>query len=84
MGQKMERKNYLITSDHGHRIIKHAFNSSVREIEKMMREVAYSDNCSFCLTEKTLVKDNAGNAVSGVRTWQGDNGKKVFFKIVLQ
>jgi hypothetical protein len=46
----MKRKLYRITSSVGHNTTKNAWNSSIREIEKLVREMATAENSSYELT----------------------------------
>lgn len=73
------RKNYLIEYD-GKEVIKHAWNSSLREIESIVAKIAGEEKQNYYLVEKETIKDGF-YAVKGFRTWKGANGKIVKFEI---
>jgi hypothetical protein len=80
----MKRKNYIITSSVGHRVVKHAWNSSIREIEKLVQEMAQQEHTTYTLTGTNSVKEGF-NHVSGYREWQSKaTGKYVMFDVELE
>jgi hypothetical protein len=77
----MKRKLYRITSSVGHNTTKNAWNSSIREIEKLVREMATAENTVYTLTGTNGEKDSIGNHIRGYREWQSKEGKYVMFDI---
>jgi hypothetical protein len=78
----MQRKNFRITSNAGHDVVKHAYNSSLREIECLVRELARKESTVYSLTGSNGVKEGF-NYVSGYREWTSREGKAVMFNIEL-
>lgn len=75
----MKRENYTIRWLNNRRV-KHAFNSSVREIEKLIGRIANKENQTYILTHSLY--DKANN--TGSRTWQGENGNTITFTIEVE
>lgn len=76
----MKREQFLITSTVGHNIIKHKWNSSIREVERLIREHARNNSEYWSLIESTSQKETY-YFVSGMRVWQSDKGEKITFYI---
>jgi hypothetical protein len=79
----MKRKNYVITSDAGHKVVKHAWNASIREIERFVREFARAENMPYSLTGTNSVKEGF-DYVSGYREWTRADGKAIMFDIEME
>ncbi len=80
----MKRDNFKITMTHGAVIfetVKHKWNSAMREVEKLVKEVAVLDKSDYRLTDSQSVKQDF-NYIVGSRTWTGDNGNIIVFNIV--
>lgn len=77
----MKREQFRITSTEGHNIVKSAWNSSNRAIEKLAKELAIRDETYYCLSGSQSVKDGF-NHVSGTREWTNQKtGATVLFTI---
>lgn len=77
----MKREQFSISSTVGHRVIKNAWNSSLREIERLVRELAKEASTTYQLCGSESHK-NGFNYVSGSRTWENQrNGGQVVFTI---
>lgn len=78
----MKREEFLITSTVGHNVVKHAWNSANREVEKLLQEYAneQADSTTWELVEKTSEKEGF-YFVSGSRVWQSDKGQSISFFI---
>jgi hypothetical protein len=63
--------------------VKHAWNSSIREIEKLVQEMAQQEKTTYTLTGSNGVKEGF-NYVSGYREWQSAEGKYVMFDIEME
>jgi len=72
----MRRKNFKIEFN-GKTVIKHAFNSSVRETERLIRQISNEEQSGYILIGKTFDKVN----LNGSRIWKGENGNVVKFVI---
>jgi hypothetical protein len=66
----MKRKQYIITSNAGHKTIKHAWNSAIRETEAIALAVAREKGESFILAGSTNIMDGFEHT-EGTRTWRG-------------
>jgi len=64
----MKREEFLITSTEGHNVIKNAWNSANREVEKLVGEIAKSEGRDYRLIDSKSEKEGFYH-VSGVRVW---------------
>lgn len=48
----MKREQFLITSTEGHNVVKFAWNSARREVQRLMQEYANSNYGSYILESK--------------------------------
>ena len=77
----MKREQFRITSTEGHNIVKSAWNSSNRAIEKLAKELAIRDETYYCKSGSQSVKDGF-YFTSGTREWTNQNtGATVLFTI---
>lgn len=77
----MKRQKFVITSTVGHRVIKNAWNSSLREIERLVRVLALETGVDYKLCDSKSVKEGF-YFVSGSRTWENQrNLAQVIFSI---
>lgn len=75
----MKRENFTITYN-GEQVIKHKWNSSLREIEAIVRQIARDECAVYNLIDKESTKGETG-FVAGYRTWQSTSGKTIRFDI---
>ena len=73
----MKRKNFEIRLNGKVTNIKHAFNSSVRDIEKQVKIIATNKHINYYLTDASIDRET----LSGHRTWKSDNGDILNFRI---
>lgn len=77
----MKREKFEITSTVGHREIKHAWNASLREIERLVRELARDAGVVYTLCDSRSVKEGF-YFVSGSRVWENQvNKSRVVFTV---
>jgi hypothetical protein len=77
----MKRKQYQITSTLGHDVIKNAWNSSIREIEKLAKELATQEGADYHLTGGDSFMKGFEH-VQGTRDWTNSkNGCTVVFHV---
>ena len=77
----MKRENFRIKSTVGHDVVKHSWNASIREIEKLAREMAKEFDTVYVLTYSSSVK-NGFYHEAGSRSWTNQkNGCTVVFSI---
>lgn len=77
----MKRENFRITSTVGHDVVKHKWNSSIREIESLVRGLAKEVGATYCLTGSVSNKED-GKYINGKREWTNQsNGCVVVFTI---
>ena len=74
-----KRENFIIQYSEK-QIVKHAWNASIRETEKIIGQIAKEEQTIYNLTDSKSVKKGFGH-VQGYRTWTGENGKSVTFVI---
>ena len=78
----MQRKQYRITSTVGHDIVKSAWNSANREVERLAGVIANEVGANYNLIDKVSVKEGYDH-VQGTRSWQNSKtGVIVVFTIV--
>ena len=78
----MKRQQFRITSTAGHDIIKSAWNSSIRHIEKLAKELAVQAGADYVLTNSKSVKEGFDH-VSGTREWTNSKtGDVVVFTVM--
>jgi hypothetical protein len=75
----MQRENYTI-SYNGKQAVKHKWNAAVREIERLIKEIAREENTTYTLTGSHSEKEGFYH-VSGYRQWEREDGKIVMFEI---
>jgi len=82
----MKRKNYLVTSDAGHHVIKHAWNSAIRETAALTLAAARQERTTYELVESVSNRDPDGwDFANGARTWRRtDGGKAIKYTIERQ
>jgi len=78
----MKRENYII-SYNGQTVIKHKWNSAIREIESIVREMAKAEGVFYSLLSSDSIKGEYG-FIRGSRIWEGSNGKVLHFTIEKQ
>lgn len=80
----MKRENFEIRFN-DQVVVKHAWNSSIREIEKIVKEIALEEQQMYTLTSKTseLHPTMYKKHHNGTRVWTGENGKQISFTIEL-
>lgn len=77
----MKRENFRITSTIGHDVTKHKWNSSIREIERLVGELVKDVGATYCLTGSLSNKED-GKYTNGNREWTNQsNGCVVVFTI---
>lgn len=76
----MQRKSYIIAYGN-YRVVKHAWNSAIREIEVIMRRIVQAEGGRYDLTASGGEKDEMSNYVRGFREWTSDTGKVVRFDV---
>lgn len=74
-----KRENFTIKYN-GQEIVKHAWNASIRETEKIVGQIAKEEQTIYNLTDSQSFKEGFSH-VHGHRVWTGDNGKSVTFVI---
>lgn len=79
----MKRKNYKVYLNGSQVAVKHAFNSSIREIERLVKLAANADKSNYDLIASGGEKEDH-QFVYGFRYWLGSNGKPLHFKVYLQ
>ena len=62
-------------------IKKNAWNSSIRTIESIVRDIARTENTIYRLVNSESIKNEYREHVSGFRVWQADNGKTIKFTV---
>jgi len=72
----MKRKMFVITYGDSH-CIKNAWNTAIREIENIVREIARIEHTEYNLVDSVSNKVGHGH-VSGSRSWQSKNRNIVF------
>lgn len=77
-----KRENFKISFD-GKEVIKHKWNSSIRETESLIGKIAKAEKTTYNLVNSESIKEGFG-FVSGFREWKGDNGKIIRFIIEKQ
>lgn len=77
----MKRKTYEITASNGYRSTKNAWNSSIREVERAIRELAIAERATYELADQASFRDGGHDHVRGFRTWKTPAGKLVTFHI---
>lgn len=75
-----KRKNFKISYE-GNEVIKHAYNSSILEIEKIVWEIARKERQSYYLTESTREENEFKRGVKATRKWTAEDGKTIVFVI---
>ena len=65
----MKRKNFLITSYQGHRVIKHTWNAANRHVVDIVREIARSKGVLYELKHRTAEKVGFDH-VYGTQIWE--------------
>ena len=78
----MKRQNYQIKLNGYLITVKHAWNSSIREIEGLVSMIANSNKQTYSLVESQSIKGDYG-LINGYRIWQGNNGNELNFEISL-
>lgn len=79
----MKRQQFITTSTVGHNVIKSTWNSSIRAIEGMAKELANAAECTFTLCDSVSVKEGF-YYVAGSRSWKNSrNGSVVVFSVKL-
>jgi len=73
------RENFTIQYN-GKEVLKHAWNASIREVEKIVGQIAKEEQTIYNLTDSASFKEGFYH-VHGYREWTGDNGKSVTFVI---
>ena len=76
----MKRQQFHITSTAGHNVIKFKWNSSIREIERLVKELAVNDKATYSLTNSESIKDGFSHAM-GLREWTRQDGLVVKFMV---
>lgn len=74
----MKRSKFLITSTAGHRVEKSKWNSSLRHVEALARQIARDHNRTLVLVEKQSERDDSGYHVKGLRVWSDQQSKLEF------
>lgn len=78
----MQRETFRITSNLGQDVVKHKWNSAVRETEKMMQGIAKEHNSVYDLTSSESIKEGFYH-VKGKRVWTSRKDRfVVVFNIV--
>lgn len=77
-----KRENFKIVFNEKE-VIKHKWNSSIRETELLIAEIAKAEKTTYNLVNSESIKEGFG-FVRGFREWKGDNGKVVRFVIEKQ
>lgn len=76
----MKQENYYITSSIGYSATKYKWNSALKEIVAVVREIAIRENTVYELVDSEAHKEGFGH-VSGHQTWKGKNGNVVTFSV---
>lgn len=77
----MKREQFHIKSTVGHNVTKSTWNSSIRAIEKMAKQLAVDTGANYHLTDSESIKEGF-YFVRGFRTWTNQkNGCQVVFSI---
>lgn len=76
----MKRENFEIKFN-GNVVIKHKWNSAIKEVENLIREIARTEQTIYELVESVSTKIDAWHFGNGVRVWKGRNNKTVSFTI---
>lgn len=74
----MKRPKFLITSTAGHRVEKSTWNSSLRHVEALARQLATDYGQVLYLTEKESERDDSGYHVKGLRIWSNSQHRFEF------
>src|SRR5688572_20616654 len=74
----MKRATFEIRSSRDHKVVKHAWNSSVRAVESLVRDIAREEGRVYTLAEETSEKDGSGKRISGRRVWASGDRQIVF------
>ena len=67
-----KRENFKI-SFNGKEVLKHKWNSSIRETESLIGKIAKEEKTTYNLVSSESVKEGTCH-VKGYREWLGDNG----------
>ena len=76
----MKREQFLITSTEGHNVIKYKWNSSCREVENIVGQIAKEESSYWELVNSECEKEGKFH-VSGMKVWQRADGKQISFFI---
>lgn len=76
----MKREYFVVSSDRGPQVVKHAWNSSLQAAVGLVHKVARDEGCCYELTASEYHKDE-GRHVRGSQTWTGTNGKQIVVRI---
>jgi len=69
----------------GQSVVKHAWNSAIRETERLAGVFANQEQTTYNLVNSSSVRDDLGfYFVSGFREWHSVNGKVVRFNIQME
>ena len=79
----MKREQFQITSTAGHNVIKFKWNAALREIERLVKEMANNDGAGsvYHLTDKESIKSDC-YFTSGFREWTREDGLIVKFSVI--
>lgn len=76
----MKRKTYIIAYG-PYRVVKHAWNTAMREIERLVSQMAQAEGQDYRLTDSGGERDALKNHVSGFREWTRADGAAVRFEV---
>ena len=80
----MKRKNYKIELNGKHIATKHAWNASLRFIEKHIGEAAKAEGCTYFLTSHGQTKNDDGLHNMGFRLWSNSKRDYMRYQITLE